>query len=577
MISLPRVHLLIPKSGVEPHELAMGGGLAAAPVLSTPDTHILTEAEPVEGFKNSLALSEEQLWIRYEISRTIEEINRHRWRRIALQFPDQMLPHSSRVYEAISRGLLQTARISRQGHRGPNEPLEAQGETSGANEGEQPVKLTILADTSYGSCCVDEIAAEHVDAESVIHYGRACLSPSARLPVLHIYTEQDLDHEQCIEAFKSTFPDHAAKVILTGDIPYHSHIENIGQALWKAGYEHIFAAQIVHDPASLVPNRTLPEEVNNASQLGEWHLFHVAEPPTSLLLTLSSRMKSVRIYDPSVTDRDCHDQPTAHEANTAMLLRRRYALVTSMTTVSTWGILINTLSVKNYLSMVNHVKEQIAAAGKKSYLFVVGKLNAAKVANFAEIGGWVVIGCWESSLIDSRDFYKPIITPFELDMALASDNSRVWTGAWRSDFDEVLSQANQGSPEETLEEAVGDHQDTQDFDSDEESAPPEFDLRTGRYVAQTRPMGVRTKPTLGNEDGTVSRSSALIKRANGDILVVNGLVSPAANHLHERRTWKGLGSDFEVKYDDEEQEGGLLEQGRTGTARGYDVGDALQT
>ncbi|KAJ1537776.1 Diphthamide biosynthesis protein 2, partial [Nowakowskiella sp. JEL0078] len=35
----------------------------------------------------------------------------------------------------------------------------------------------ILADTTYGSCCIDEVAAEHVSADFIVHYGRACLSP----------------------------------------------------------------------------------------------------------------------------------------------------------------------------------------------------------------------------------------------------------------------------------------------------------------------------------------------------------------------------------------------------------------
>jgi diphthamide biosynthesis protein 2 len=26
------------------------------------------------------------------------------------------------------------------------------------------------------SCCVDEVAAQHVDADAVVHYGRACMS-----------------------------------------------------------------------------------------------------------------------------------------------------------------------------------------------------------------------------------------------------------------------------------------------------------------------------------------------------------------------------------------------------------------
>lgn len=87
----------------------MADVLGAAPILSTPDNHILTEVDDVEAYEKTSTLSDDQLRIRYEIDRTLKEIRRHKWRRVALQFPDQMLPHSSRVYEALSRGLSQVA------------------------------------------------------------------------------------------------------------------------------------------------------------------------------------------------------------------------------------------------------------------------------------------------------------------------------------------------------------------------------------------------------------------------------------------------------------------------------------
>lgn len=40
---------------------------------------------------------------------------------------------------------------------------------------------------------MDEIAAAHVDADSVIHFGNACRSRAARLPVLYLYPELPLD------------------------------------------------------------------------------------------------------------------------------------------------------------------------------------------------------------------------------------------------------------------------------------------------------------------------------------------------------------------------------------------------
>jgi len=557
----------------------MADNMAAAPVLSTPDSHILTEIEPTTNTERTSSLSEEHFKTRYEIDRTIKAIRDQGWKRVALQFPDHILSHSARVFQLLSRGLSEgvpeSAKFIDADH--PELSLDSLRIDTQA----QPVKLTILADTSYGSCCVDEIAAEHVEADAVIHYGRACLSPTARLPVLHIFTQSRFDEAAAVEAFVEAFPHSETNVILTADIPYASHVQSMADRLSVMGYAAVFAAKIVHDPSSLIPNRTLPQMIlENPEQLSAWHIYHIAEPPTALLLNLTSKVQSVRIFRPDLDGAIGNAQ--AQEANTSMVLRRRYALVTSMSTVSTWGILINTLSVKNYMHVVDHVKKQIAASGKKSYLFVVGKLNAAKIANFAEIGGWVVIGCWESSLIDSRDFFKPILTPFELELALKTDETRVWTGAWRSDFEGVLEDARAGiAPRSVPEDGDGQEAKREELDmgSDEESAPPEFDLRTGRYVSQSRPMGRPGPSDHGIEVHGSKSSTALTKRMNGDLVAVNGVASPAAEFLAQQRTWKGLGSDFEIKYEDEEEDeqGGLVEQGRSGVARGYVVGDSIKT
>jgi diphthamide biosynthesis protein 2 len=554
--------------------------LSAPPVLSTPDTHILNETTPVLATSNT-RISDEEIYARYEIQRTLNEIKSQSWRKIALQFPDEMLPDSPRVFQLLARGLRHRSKELAEPHskqaeaRTAEDPISDKVSELSIDSRETTVKLTILADTSYGSCCVDEIAAEHVEADAIVHYGRACLSPTARLPVIHIFTHQKLNRNKVMTAFEDAFPDQCTKVILTADVPYAHHVPVINQGLLREGYDSVFASKIIHDPASPIPNRTVPEEIlAKPENLRQWRLFHISEPPTSLLLTLSSRLSEIRIYP---THRSTDDDPktTSLVSNTSLILRRRYALITSLTTVSMWGILINTLSVKNYLHIVDYVKSKIAAAGKKSYMFVVGKLNAAKVANFSEIGGWVVIGCWESSLVDSKDFYKPVITPFELELALRRDEDRVWTGEWSADFQRILDDT----------EAVGSHQRVGtlpeghdglkgDYDSEEESAPPEYDLRTGRYVSQTRPMqATSTGKSESSNSSRAPHSSALTRRANGDVVAVNGVASPAAHFLQSNRTWKGLGSDFEIGYEQaNEGDGVTVQEGRSGIARGYVVG-----
>ena len=534
------------------------------PVLSTPVTHMFEGQPAVSAETSSFRLSEEQLHITYEIQRTVAKIRKERFTRVALQFPDVMLPDAPRVFEALSKGLDPALSLSNQ--QRPQIDVETLSTTA---EELPAVRLYILADTSYGACCVDEVAAEHISADAVVHYGRACLSPTVKLPVIHIFTIQQLqDHTSLIRDFEQFYVDYQAKIILMADVTYQYHLGNITAVLQSHGYRNLYMTDVVHDPSSPLPNRTIPNEVKaDPSKLRAWQLFHIANPPEALLLTLASRLASIRIYPVSTTNDEGFREPFL--ASTSRALNRRYALLTSISTASIFGILINTLSVKNYLHIVEYVKSQIQAAGKKSYTFVVGKVNAAKVANFGEIGAWVVIGCWESSLIDSKDFWRPVLTPFELGLALQGDNERVWTGEWSSDFQSILKERYQSGDdpvwrdEHRIDVDIDEKVDG-DFDSEEESVPPDYDLRTGRYVSQARPTH---KSCLSASAASRNRpSDSLIRRARGDLAVVGGKASPGAEYLRSKRTWNGLGSDFEIAYEDA---GGVVAQGQSGIARGY--------
>ncbi|KAI2626369.1 putative diphthamide synthesis protein-domain-containing protein [Xylaria nigripes] len=554
----------------------MSTDLHAPPVLSTPAENALFE-DPTP----SLALSnedrprrsEDELFTTYEIARTAAEIQKQGWNRVALQFPDVMLFHAPWVVDALNKELEKLG-----------------GLDSNSNSGEvstksgQKRRLYILADTSYSSCCVDEIAAEHANADAVVHYGRACLSPTARLPVLHIFTRQGLDYDAVVEMFVKEFTDVEVKVIVMADVMFQEHLVPVCARLKQLGYGHIVATEIIHDPSSTIPNRSIPSmdpvsAGHHDYDLHEYQLFHISTPPTSLLLSLSSRLASLRIC-PTPSSPYRTNSPSPDSSATASMLRRRYALVLRLATASIIGILVNTLSVKNYMSTISTLREQIAAAGKKSYTIVVGKLNPAKLANFAEIDGWVVVGCWESGLVDQDGLFKPVITPFELGLALQSDESRIWTGEWWGGIEgvtsEVMSDTESKSLRDTAEEETpGDIEGGVD---DEESEPPVFDLRTGKLISNSRPMRVAIRSssttnddkTSGTAPTTQSNGSAIVKRTAGEIALINGVASPGAEFLRSKRTWQGLGSDFNPG---EDETSTVVEEGRSGVARGYTVGE----
>jgi diphthamide biosynthesis protein 2 len=64
------------------------------------------------------------------------------------------------------------------------------------------------------SCCIDEVAAEHVDADLVVHYGSSCLSKPSRISTWFVFEKKPLDIQDCFEKACSIFqPNESIYVI----------------------------------------------------------------------------------------------------------------------------------------------------------------------------------------------------------------------------------------------------------------------------------------------------------------------------------------------------------------------------
>ena len=143
---------------------------SSAPVLSTPAEHVFEAPVPLT--EAGSTLSDEQLYVQYEIRRTVSEIRSGKWKRIALQFPDDMLGDAPRVCENLKRDLKNERKADNHGAKAIEGVTEGVGNVKvedelevdvvGQGEKDEEEHLTILGDTSYGACCVDEVAAEPV-------------------------------------------------------------------------------------------------------------------------------------------------------------------------------------------------------------------------------------------------------------------------------------------------------------------------------------------------------------------------------------------------------------------------------
>ncbi|CAK5007562.1 unnamed protein product [Meloidogyne enterolobii] len=100
---------------------------------------------------------------KFELTKILEWVQLNDYKRIALQFPQDLLSIAPEI-------LLELEKC--------------------AND----KQFFILADTSYRSCCLDLIAAEHANCDSIVHFGGACMTDlNGKIPSLYIFENTNID------------------------------------------------------------------------------------------------------------------------------------------------------------------------------------------------------------------------------------------------------------------------------------------------------------------------------------------------------------------------------------------------
>jgi len=488
----------------------------------------------------------------------------YKFKEVALQFPDDLVRDSAIVCDLLQESLPGDRRV------------------------------WVLADTSYSPCCIDEVAGEHIGADLILHFGEACLNPVEKINSAYIFGKPYLDFAKVVEIFRKQYSDKDGKICIMTGTQYGLYLQDIYETL-KEEYTNLVFADVdlqKSGPNSTVIDRETPtegtgleaydisrmiyglnpdqilsmgEDDDYSSITQDYDLFYIGTPPDPKLILLSTKFSSVAVVNPFSLEVSGNRTPS---------LSRRYRFMMIARNASTIGILVNTLSLQNTRKLLNKVVKWVKDAGKKHYMFVVGKPNVAKLANFDTIDVWCILGCGQSGIIiDSYgDYYKPIITPYELQLALLPEVS--WTGKWVVDFKEVMSQPDYQDGEENSDETGRTTHEEQDEEKDEYA--PEFDPVTGRLVA-SRPLRQlrHLQIELGDQRKAIKNSNdekSLTTRFSSELSIGN-TVSTSALQL-QNHTWTGLGSDYKQQEEDEQgnfsEEGAKVEEGRSGIARDYD-------
>jgi diphthamide biosynthesis protein 2 len=535
----------------------------------------------------------------------------------------------------------------------------------------------VLGDTTVHSCCPDEVAALHLNADVLVHYGHACLTPTGTLPVLYSFGKLDVDIPAAVQHLEEarlmrkkrsteTTAEHYDdnKFLLLYQVGYHHAMQEI-QSKWNEMASNnddttleIILGQIPGQSSH--KNKRLKQPPNDAStgtnpssnsccQIGTLSTggssscgdnptndgnescckrtstssrtsrSHSSPEPTDdetvrpLAIGGLELPKSISTFDDlseytviffmdNIDDEESNSNDTRHPQQrqyvNSMLcflslsnpprggywmyspatgtlntdavpppalhrrLKRRFFLTQRARDANVFGILVSNLSQQHLVEVVKSLQRLIEKADKASYSFAVGKINPAKLANFAEIEVFCLVACREHSLLDDeREYPVPVVTPMELEMALGGLE---WgSQAYSLDCQDVMMRQQRGhqnqrdtckeNGNESASVVVDDDDLKQEDDGDDDDDAPYFSLVTGGYVAK-----VAAASASGGGTGPADRN---LRDFPGQGQVVE-YKSEAANFLR-RREFQGLQSKVG------ETAARAASQGLTGIASDY--------
>lgn len=210
-------------------------------------------------------------------------------------------------------------------------------------------------------------------------------------------------------------------------------------------------------------------------------------------------------------------------------MRRRLYFVEKCKDAQSVGIIVGTLTTIGYLDVVERIQKLANARGIRTYLLSVGKVNPVKIANFHEIDCFVYVGCPENNIYTSRDFYKPLLSVFEAEIALNPAWNKIYPDLYSVDFREILPS---GKHHRDATESI--------------TQPDDYDvsLITGKV------RSMQTHSVASNDKSQIEKK-------------FNQMMESSSSQTFQTRSWTGLSTNLAL------QDPAKITEGRSGIPMKY--------
>ncbi|OIR58690.1 MAG: diphthamide biosynthesis protein [Amphiamblys sp. WSBS2006] len=314
----------------------------------------------------------------FEIRKTLWAIEKHRAGVVGLQFPEGLL-HFSVLIAAILEEF-----------------------------SPQRIATVILGDVSYGACCVEDYGSSQIGCDLLVHYGHSCLipAPASQTRTLYVFVKIAVDTSDTLVRFISEnfTKEHVLCIVTT--VQFVDAVHSLRTCLQQNGYT-VVVPQTKPLSRGEILGCTSPtvDSIDAAIYFGDGD-FHLEA------FIMSNPQKAVYAYSPYT------DTVTKGSYDVARIHRERRGDIAEIKNAKTVGVVVSMLGRQGNMALLGRVKAALVDAGLTPIVVLIPQVDPSKLARIRSVDCWVVIVCPRLVLDWRRHFEKPMLTPYELFVAL---------------------------------------------------------------------------------------------------------------------------------------------------------------
>ena len=266
---------------------------------------------------------------------------------------------------------------------------------------------------SIWACCIDDIDCNILDCDLLIHYCHSCLLPSTKclVEILYVFVEINIDIDHLVKTIEFNF-EKDYYLYLISSIQFNSSLFLLRRKLLEDGYnkEKIIIPQIKPRVQGEVLGCTSPK----LEKKGE---------KCVVIFVCDGRfhMESVMIQNPNMIFYQYN--PFTHylsleEYDYDLMKKIRFGQIEKFKKCNYFGIIFGTLGRQGNPVILKRLCKILDKYNKKYVIIMMNEITEAKVSNYNKCECFIQLACPRLSIDWSDQFSKPMLTPYEVYLAL---------------------------------------------------------------------------------------------------------------------------------------------------------------